>query len=234
MRRSTKRKIDRRRKTKRATKRDIRRLRGGGIVKEQLWGTAQAPHASKWPVYKMYSTVTGKYGDILNQTLGRSIHEIEYALNNIMYYEMPSVNRGYFKDLVWLGQEFPVKLNPKGVKKGDERMAEEKALLEKIHGDKEAYTKELEDWIQFYNAYIRSPLKKDGTVITDAKELLTELNQAIADTKTMNENFKAMNEIALEVAKMARITWMKNQKLNHSIGKIGQPIEVNPIPDAEP
>jgi len=221
MKRSTKKK--RTNKPKRIQKTKCMRIYGGKHrpIKEQLWANIQAPHASKWPVIKIYSTTTGRYNDILSKYFGDNIHKVEYAISSIMHYENIyglGLTRSFFQELVWLGQELPEELNPNKDEKSPDVKEREAKQLAEIHADPN-YKKELDSWLEWLNTYIMTPMDNGVPVTSD--QLLNMLKSP--------SSFEKMDKNLLDIAKLARISLYKNYKLNRSGIPISNPHTIEAI-----
>lgn len=176
----------------------------GGKINETFFRGFQTPHSGKWPIIHLYSKITGSMKDIASKFINENIHKIEYGLHSILFYEnifYLGLQRDFFRKLVYLGQQYPTELdlNPKE----DNVIEEEKTIRDEIHKDPN-YSKELQIWIDFYTKYITKP--NDGTTdITSPGDLISKLKY-----DNLDENAKTL----LDIARLARISWYKNNKIN--------------------
>jgi len=199
---------------------------GASPITEQFYARFQAPDSSNWPVISLYSELSGKKSDLLNKYLSDNIHKIEYSLNNIMYFEnlgKSSFHKTVFKDLVWAGEDYPEDFKEEK-KKSESQKKEELDKLQEIHNDSK-YERELKTWWKWYSNNVT--INNRG--IKTAKDLLNAL-KTTSDISTIERT-------NLEIAKLARITWLQNTKRNRSAVKVGDPIQIipiNPIPKKKP
>jgi hypothetical protein len=206
--------------------------RGGAKITEQLFGITQAPHGTDWPVTKLVQKNTGNFWDIVSRSLKSNFHKIDYGIDSALKYEMlylRGLTNPYFKGLVWLGEQIPVDFNPENKKKKEVTMIEEKKSLAEIHAD-EKYKSEVKDWILWYHHNIvtpkvgETPLVSEDGEVGDPKTLIDYVNDNLTNPTT------AETKPLFDIAKLARISWFKNNKINNgTMFKVGEPITVTKI-----
>jgi hypothetical protein len=224
MKRSTK-------KSKKSKKLSRKYLKGGKRepepVVEKIQLHQQSSHGSDWETIHVYSVVSGKYADIMSKFFADNVHKIEFALNSIMHYEnifAMGLDRTFFQELVYLGEDLPESLNPDKISKEEPIKMKEIEKLNQIHQNKN-YENEIEYWVQFYIEYIRnietptptSSLSDANSIKTSILNILKESTNStpvniILFQSKMDELKK--NKDWVDIAKLARISWYKKYQLN--------------------
>jgi hypothetical protein len=206
-------KLHQKSKKTRQNRRKIPKKVGGSIIKETRYVRIQAPNGTNWPGIEIDTFVDGSYNDILNYYLSQNVQKVETGIHNIMknenIYSM-GLHRSYFQRLVWLGEDVPKRLSPPKEKTEEDKIEEIKELIQ-IQNDPN-YASELEIWRKWYDTYIT-------TIPQTAEEIIDILNKNVKD-------LSKVEKILLEIAKLTRISWFKNHKMNEKMIPLENPIEI--------
>jgi hypothetical protein len=219
MKRSTK-KSKKSKKTTRKSK-YVKGGRDAEPVIEKIQIHQQSSHGSNWETIHIYSVVSGKYADIMSKFFADNVHKVEYALNSIMHYEnifAMGLNRTFFQELVYLGEDLPESLNPYKIKKEESIKIKEIEKLKRIHEDPN-YQKEIKYWVQFYLDYVSDLETSSSPDIDKIKENIMQILIASTNDTNINNFESKMAELKknkdwVDIAKLARISWYKKNQMN--------------------